>query len=91
MKLLLVIILFAAMAIFITQKLNTKNEFISMYVNWVILLVVINLLVSTFIYLFTHSVKSGNGNQGVRGKIGRRGDEGEPDFCNFCKTPGAAS
>lgn len=84
MKLLLVIILFAAMAIFITQKLNTNNEFISMYTNWVILLVVINLLVSTFIYLFTHSVKKGNGNQGVRGKLGRRGEEGDPDFCNFC-------
>ena len=40
----------------ITQKLNTNNEFISMYTNWVILLVVINLLVSTFIFI-THSVK----------------------------------
>lgn len=84
MKLLLFILLFSALAIFISQKLNTNNEFISMYVNWVIFLVVINLLISTFIYLFTHSVKKGNGNKGVRGKIGRRGEEGKPDFCNFC-------
>ena len=84
MKLLLFILLFSALAIFISQKLNTNNEFISMYVNWVIFLVVINLLVSTFIYLFTHSVKKGNGNKGVRGNIGRRGEEGKPAFCNFC-------
>ena len=37
---------------------------------------------------FTHSVKKGNSNAGVRGKIGRRGDEGEPDYCNFCKPIG---
>lgn len=91
MKLLLFILLFSGLAIFTSQKLKTSNEFVSMYVNWVILLVIINLLVSTFIYLFTHSVKNGNGNQGVRGKIGRRGEEGTPDFCNFCKTPGAAA
>jgi hypothetical protein len=48
-------------------------------------LVLINVLVSTFIYLFTHSVKNGRGNNGVRGKMGRRGEEGDSDFCNFCE------
>ena len=67
---------------------KSNNEFIAMYVNWVILLVAVNLIIATFIYLFTHSVKKGNGNQGVRGKIGRRGEEGEPDYCNFCKPIG---
>ena len=88
MKLLLFIILFSALAVFTAQKLTSNNEFISMYANWIILLLVINLLVAIFIYLFTHSVKKGNGNPGVRGKIGRRGEEGEPDYCNFCKPIG---
>ena len=88
MKLLLFIILFSVLAVVGSQKLKSNNEFIAMYVNWVILLVAVNLIITTFIYLFTHSVKKGDGNQGVRGKIGRRGEEGEPDYCNFCKPIG---
>ena len=86
MKLLLFIILFSILAVFGSQKLKSNNEFIAMYVNWVILLVAVNLIITTFIYLFTHSVKKGNGNQGVKGKMGRRGEEGDTDFCNFCKS-----
>lgn len=86
MKFIIVIILFAALAIYISGELQSDNEFISLYVNWVIILVLINLLVSSFIYLFTHSVKRGKGNIGIKGKIGRRGIEGDSDFCNFCQT-----
>lgn len=84
MKFIIIIILFASLAIYVSGQLQSNNEYISLYVNWVILLVLINLLISSFIYLFTHSVKSGRGNQGIRGKIGRRGPEGDPGYCNFC-------
>lgn len=84
MKFILIIIFFAATAFYVTNKLKTDNEFLSLYVTWSTTLVLINLLVTLFIYMFTHSVKNSKGNVGVKGKIGRRGEEGKPKYCNFC-------
>ncbi len=84
MKYIIILIIFAGVAFYTSGKLKSDNPLVTMYVSWVTTLVTLNLLISTFIYMFTHSVKNSNGNQGVRGKVGRRGPEGKPDFCNFC-------
>ena len=84
MNFIIILLIFAGLALYISQKLQSDNAIISLYINWVITLIAINLLISLFIYLFTHSVKKGKGNKGVRGQIGRRGEEGDSDYCNFC-------
>ena len=84
MKFIIILLIFAGLAFYTSQKLQSDNPIISLYMNWVITLIAVNLLISLFIYLFTHSVKKGKGNRGVRGKVGRRGEEGDSDFCNFC-------
>tara|TARA_B100000123_G_scaffold167060_1_gene123781 strand:- start:3346 stop:3609 length:264 start_codon:yes stop_codon:yes gene_type:complete len=84
MKYIIILIIFAVAAYYTTGKLKSNNPQITMYVTWVTTLITVNLLVSTFIYMFTHSVKNSQGNKGIRGKVGRRGPEGKPDFCNFC-------
>ena len=84
MKFIIILLIFSGLAFHTSQKLKSDNPIISLYMNWVITLIAINLLISVFIYLFTHSVKKSKGNQGVRGKVGRRGEEGDSDYCNFC-------
>lgn len=83
MKYIIVLIFIAAVAFSATGKLKTDEPLVSMYVTWVTTLVALNILVSTFIYMFTHSVKNSDGNTGVRGKVGRRGPEGKPGYCKF--------
>ncbi len=84
MNFIVILLIFSAAAFYTSQKLQSDNPIISMYMNWVITLIAVNLLISLFIYLFTHSVKKGKGNKGIRGQMGRRGEEGDSDFCNFC-------
>ena len=84
MKYIVVLIFIAVVAFGITGKLKTDEPLVSMYVTWVTTLVAINILVSIFIYMFTHSVKNSTGNEGVKGKVGRRGPEGKSAYCNFC-------
>jgi hypothetical protein len=83
MKFILALIFIASVAFYITGKLKSDNPVITMYVTWITTLITINILVTTFIYMFTHSVKNSDGNKGVRGNVGRRGEEGESDFCKF--------
>ncbi len=71
-------------AFYIVGRLQTDVPVLNLYVTWITTLIALNLLVSLFIYSFTHNVKNSRGNQGIRGKVGRRGNEGDPDFCNFC-------
>ena len=63
------------------QKLN--EPLLLYYATWVTILISLNVLVSVFIYLFTHSLKENPGNTGIRGKTGIRGEEGKSQYCDF--------
>ena len=65
------------------QIKNIDNPLLMLYITWVTVLIFLNILVSIFIYLFSHSVKSTQGNEGIRGKTGIRGDEGPEEYCQF--------
>lgn len=65
------------------QIKGVDDPLIAYYVTWATTLISLNVLISTFIYMFTNSVQKSEGNEGVRGKVGRRGPEGRPDYCKF--------
>ena len=65
------------------QIKGVEDPLIAYYVTWATTLISLNVLISTFIYMFTNSVQKSEGNEGVRGKVGRRGLEGRPDYCKF--------
>lgn len=84
MNFLVFIIIVAATSFYYSGKLKSENTlFLNFFVTWVTTLIALNLLISLFIYLFSHSVKKADGNEGVRGMRGRRGPEGKSETCKF--------
>lgn len=65
------------------QIQNIEDPLLMLYITWVTTLIALNIIVSVFIYLFSHGVKSSKGNQGIRGKVGLRGEEGDAEYCKF--------
>jgi hypothetical protein len=85
MNFLIFIILVAGASFYASSMIKPgDNNLISFYVTWAVILISLNLIVTLFIYLFSHGIKNSEGNKGVRGKRGRRGKEGKSDFCNLC-------
>ena len=67
-----------------SQITHVKNPFVIYYVSWAFGLILSNFLIGFFLYSFRHSVMNGEGVSGLKGKMGIRGEEGTPDYCNFC-------
>lgn len=84
MYFLIVLFLVLGFSFYMSGQISDVNEpLIGYYVTWATTLIALNVLISTFIYMFTNSVQQSEGNEGVRGKVGRRGPEGRPDYCKF--------
>lgn len=84
MYFLIVLFIVLGLTFYMTSQISDANDpLVGYYVTWATTLISLNVLIATFIYMFTNSVKQSEGNQGVRGKVGRRGPEGRPDFCKF--------
>ena len=64
--------------------IQIKNKFVVVYFTWAIGLILLNVLVGFFLYSFRHSILSTSGQPGLKGKIGIRGEEGTPGYCDFC-------
>ena len=67
-----------------SQITQVKNPYVISYTTWAFGLILFNLLISLFLYSFRHNVLNSEGQQGLKGKIGLRGEEGPASFCNFC-------
>ena len=67
------------------QIKNFDEPLLIFYTTWVTILISLNLVVGIYLYSFSHSVKNSQGNKGIRGLIGVRGEEGKPDYCIFPK------
>ena len=84
MYFLIVLFLVLGFSFYMSSQISDVNDpLIGYYVTWATTLISLNVLISTFIYMFTNSVQQSEGNEGVRGKVGRRGPEGRPDYCKF--------
>lgn len=81
----IIIIILMGIAVYYTtgQLKNIEDPLLLTYITWVSVLIGLNIIVSIFIYLFSHSVKQTKGNTGIRGLTGIRGDEGTPEYCKF--------
>ena len=83
MNFIIVLIIFSFVAFYVSSMLVKGDEILTMFSTWSLTLIIINLLVALFIYIFTHSVKNSKGNVGLRGKVGPRGEEGKSENCKF--------
>lgn len=78
------LIILLAAAYIGSQIVHVKNPYVVYYTTWAFGLILANFLIGLFLYSFRHSVLSADGQPGLKGKIGIRGEEGESEFCNFC-------
>ena len=84
MKFLIFLVIVAIAVFYVGGKINDANEpLVTYFVTWTTTLIVLNLLIGFFLYQFTHSIKSAKGNQGLKGRLGRRGPEGDPEYADF--------
>ena len=78
------LIILLAAAYIGSQIVHVKNPYVVYYTTWAFGLILANFLIGLFLYSFRHSVLSADGQPGLKGKIGIRGEEGDSEFCNFC-------
>ena len=84
MKFLIFLVLVAVAVFYVSGKINDANEpLVTFFVTWTTTLIILNLLIGFFLYQFTHSIKSAQGNKGLKGRLGRRGPEGDSDYAKF--------
>ena len=67
-----------------SQIKQVKNENVIIYFSWAFGLILLNVLIGFFLYVFRHSILNTSGQPGLKGKMGRRGEEGTPGYCDFC-------
>tara|TARA_B110000027_G_C15845687_1_gene180419 strand:- start:41 stop:313 length:273 start_codon:yes stop_codon:yes gene_type:complete len=86
MNFIVVLIAIGVAVFYANQQIKTIEEpLLLLYVTWVTVLIALNILISIYIYLFSHSIKESPGNKGIRGAIGIRGEEGKSAYCPFPK------
>ena len=84
MKFLIFLVLVAVAVFYVGGKIkSTEEPLVTFFVTWTTTLIILNLLIGFFLYQFTHSIKSAQGNQGLKGRLGRRGPEGDPEYAEF--------
>ncbi len=80
------LIIFIAAGYIGSQLKNVTRPFVLAYFSWAFILVLFNLLIGIFLYSFRHSILNTSGQPGLKGKMGIRGEEGTPGYCDFCLT-----
>ena len=80
------LIIFIAAGYIGSQLKNVTRPFVLAYFSWAFILILLNLLIGIFLYSFRHSILNTVGQPGLKGKIGIRGEEGTPGYCDFCLT-----
>ena len=80
------LIIFIAAGYIGGQLKNVTRPFVLAYFSWAFVLVLLNLLIGLFLYSFRHSILNTSGQPGLKGKMGIRGEEGTPGYCDFCLT-----
>ena len=84
MKTIIILIVLAVAAIYFSNQLKGGgNKYSVLFVSWATSLLFFNIFISFFLYLFTHQIKKNQGEVGIKGKMGPRGKEGEPEICKF--------
>ena len=66
--------------------MNLFQQNVIIYFSWAFGLILLNVLIGFFLYSFRHSILNTSGQPGLKGKMGRRGEEGTPGYCDFCLT-----
>jgi hypothetical protein len=69
-----------------SQLTHVNNIYVLSYFSWGFGLILFNLLIGLFLYSFRHSILNKSGQPGIKGKMGIRGEEGQPGYCDFCLT-----
>ena len=59
-----------------SQITQVKNQNVIIYFTWAFGLILLNVLIGFFLYAFRHSILNTSGQPGLKGKMGRRGEEG---------------
>ena len=80
------LIIFIAAGYIGGQLKNVTRPFVLAYFSWAFILILLNLLIGLFLYSFRHSILNTSGQPGLKGKMGIRGEEGTPGYCDFCLT-----
>ena len=80
------LIIFIAAGYIGSQLKNVTRPFVLAYFSWAFILILLNLLIGIFLYSFRHGILNTVGQPGLKGKIGIRGEEGTPGYCDFCLT-----
>ena len=84
MKTIIILIILLGVALFYSGKLKQGgNKYAVLYVSWSSSLLFFNIFMAFFLYIFTHQIKKRPGEIGLKGKMGPRGYEGEPEECKF--------
>ena len=83
MKTIIILIILAASALYFSSNLKTGSKYASLFSSWATSLLFFNIMIALFFYFFHHQIKKKEGEIGLKGNLGPRGEEGRSELCKF--------